>query len=360
MSQDLTQLIQARIRQKNDWIPFDDFMDQALYAPGLGYYAHGGRTFGHMPQDGSDFVTAPELSALFGRALGRQVAQALVATNTSTVWEFGAGSGALAEQLLASDAARHLKHYAIVEISSSLMQVQRERLQRFGNRVQWHTRLPDKFRGVVLGNEVLDAMPVKLLRFDGNQWLERGVVNQADGFGWEDRPTDLRPPYEHGQWVPGVVTEVHPQARAWVSTVAERLARGALFLIDYGFPDVEYYHPQRIGGTLMCHHQHRSDPNPLVLVGQKDITAHVNFTSIALTGQDAGLHVLGFTSQAHFLLNCGIAHDLQAAGPRERSLGQRLINEHEMGELFKVVGFCHPDHPFEALGFESGDRSHRL
>ena len=356
--------VSARLRQRlheaiaaaGGWLPFDRFMAMALYEPGLGYYARDSRQFGTLPASGSDFVTAPELSPLFGRALAVPLAQALQATGTTEVWEFGAGSGALAEQLL--DALPAGVAYRIVDLSATLRERQAARLARFGSRVRWLDLLPARIEGVVIGNEVLDAMPVQLLHGDGVQWFERGVVAAGDGLAWADRPTPLRPPGEHA-FVPGTVTEIHPQAEAFVRTLADRLARGAAFFVDYGFPEAEYYHPQRSGGTLMCHRGHQADADPLADAGEKDITAHVNFSAVALAGQDAGLQVLGYTSQAHFLLNCGIAELLQDASLAERAAAQKLLAEHEMGELFKVIGFVAGE-PFDALGFVHGDRSHRL
>ncbi len=360
----LSSLIRRAIERQGGWLPFDRFMATALYAPSLGYYANDSRKFGLMPASGSDFVTAPELSPLFGRALASQVAQALHASETSALWEFGAGSGALAEQLLDELAAQGVavSRYTIVDLSGSLRARQQARLARFGERVQWADALPDAIRGVVVGNEVLDAMPVQLLAFDGTQWLERGVVAAGGGFAWADRPTALRPPNE-GPFVPGTVTEIHPQAEAFIATLAERLQRGAAFFIDYGFPEAEYYHPQRVGGTLMCHRAHRADDNPLVDVGQKDITAHVNFTGVALAAQDAGLDVVGYTSQARFLLNCGVMALLEGADVRTVAHAQKLLTEHEMGELFKVIGLargCGDAFNAAALGFTEGDRTHRL
>jgi SAM-dependent MidA family methyltransferase len=213
--------------------------------------------------------------------------------------------------------------------------------------------------GVVVGNEVLDAMPVMLLHFDGERWLERGVALERGRFAWADRPTELRPPVETA-FPPGSVTEIHRHAAAFVATLAERLERGAAFFVDYGFPEAEYYHPQRSGGTLMCHRAHRADTDPLADVGAKDITAHVDFTRVALAGQDAGLDVLGYTSQARFLFNCGLADALADADPRTRAAAHVLLGEHEMGELFKVIGFATPSCRFDAIGFAEGDRSHRL
>ncbi len=361
VSAPLPRLIHAAIARDGGWLPFDRFMALALYAPGLGYYANHGRKFGLLPQSGSDFVTAPELSPLFGQALARQVTQALRASDTRELWEFGAGSGALAHQLLQALGAQ-VERYTIVELSGSLRERQRERLAACGERVRWVDALPAAMQGVVVGNEVLDAMPVQLLHFDGTRWFERGVVADGAAFAWSDRPSALAPPVA-GPFAPGTVTEIHPQAEAFVATLAERLTRGAAFFIDYGFPAAEYYHPQRHGGTLMCHHAHRADTDPLADVGAKDITAHVDFSGIALAAQDAGFDVIGYTTQAHFLINCGVMELLAGADLRTTANAQKLLTEHEMGELFKVIGFakgCDPAFTEAPLGFARGDRTHTL
>jgi SAM-dependent MidA family methyltransferase len=354
----------ARVRQSiaehGGWLPFDRYMEMALYEPGLGYYSAGRQVLGAWPADGSDFTTAPELSPLFGQALACQVAQALQAAEAHTVLEIGAGTGALAEQVLQA-LGPAVQRYLILDLSGSLRQRQATRLARFGDRVEWLDALPAALHGVVLGNEVLDAMPVQLLHWDGQNWHERGVAVDPAGtaaLAWADRPTPLRPPVLQ-DLVPGTVVEIHPQAEAFVRSLAESLQRGAAFFIDYGFPEAEYYHPQRTGGTLMCHHAHRADADPLQQVGEKDITTHVNFTGIALAAQDAGLNVLGYTSQARFLINCGLADLLQAADLRGRAAAQKLITEHEMGELFKVIGLARGI-ALEAIGFSAGDRTHRL
>ncbi len=359
MRQHLARVIAAA----GGWLPFERYMHEALYAPGLGYYARGERVFGRLPsigaRQGSDFVTAPELSPLFGRALAAQIGQALQATDCDEVWEFGAGSGALAAELLATLGDR-VRRYRVVEVSAGMRQRQAERLQPWGPQVEWVQALPAQLQGVLIGNEVLDAMPVPLLHFDGQRWLERGVVLQGGQLAWQDRATERRPPAERGVFLPGVVTEIHPQAEAFIRTLADRLQRGAAFFIDYGFPEHEYYHPQRHGGTLMCHRGHVADTDPLADPGAKDITAHVNFSAIALAGQDAGLQVLGYTSQARFLLNCGLPALLAAADVRAQVAAQPLLLEHEMGELFKVIGFAAAATPFDAVGFAAGDRSHTL
>ena len=353
----LQSLLAQQIARAGGWLPFDRFMATVLYAPGLGYYANDSRKFGAMPSQGSDFVTAPEMSPLFGRTLALAVGEALERTGTDEVWEFGAGTGALAAQLLPVLGGR-VRRYVIVDLSAALRERQREKLAGFAGKVEWATELPPSFAGVVVGNEVLDAMPVKLLARSGGAWHERGVVLQEGRLAWADRPTGLRPPVE----VPGehdFLTEVHPQAEAFVRTLADRLTRGAAFFLDYGFPEAEYYHPQRDTGTLMCHRGHLADPNPLADVGQKDITAHVNFTGIAVAAQEAGLATLGYTSQARFLVNCGIVQAMAAASVPEQVAAQRLVAEHEMGELFKVLAL-HKGGFWNAVGFAQGDRTHTL
>jgi len=353
----LTRIIDAALERAGGWLPFDRFMALALYAPGLGYYASASRKFGQMPASGSDFVTAPELTPLFGRTLAVQVAEALDRTGTRELWEFGAGTGALALQLLDALGDR-IGRYRIVDLSGTLRDRQQQTLARHAGKVEWLAELPEEMHGVVVGNEVLDAMPVQVLVRKGGQWHERGVVRQGQGFGWDDRPTELRPPLEV-EGAHDYLTEIHPQAEAFVATLADRLKQGAAFFIDYGFPEAEYYHPQRHMGTVMCHRGHRADGDPLADVGAKDITAHVNFTGVALAGQDAGLEVLGYCSQARFLLNAGILPMMEQASLAERAMAARLIHEHEMGELFKVVGFTVGE-PWDAIGFAEGDRSHTL
>ena len=377
LSGQLTAHIGREIAAAGGWIGFDRFMALALYTPGLGYYANDSTKFGSMPQGlrdasgtvsgrGSDFVTAPEITPLFGYALAQQVAQALEQTGTSHIWEFGAGTGVLARQLLeALDAlGQPVTRYTIVDLSGSLRERQRETLAAHLDRVEWAETLPPQLAGVVVGNEVLDAMPVQLLARTGGQWHERGVQVAGAGdpapptLAWSDRPTLVRPPLE----IDGAhdyLTEIHAQGEAFVRTLAGHLVRGAVFLLDYGFPEAEYYHPQRHMGTVMCHRAHRSDMEPLHDVGCKDITAHVNFTGVAVAAQEAGLELLGYTSQAHFLINCGLVELMQQAPLAQRAAAQKLIMEHEMGELFKVIGLVRGP-VFEALGFARGDRSHRL
>ena len=375
----LADLIAHEIRERSGWMSFERFMELALYAPGLGYYSGGRRVLGRRPQDGSDFVTAPELTPLFGETLAKQMDQALAATGTDEIWEFGAGTGALAIQLLGELGGR-IRRYTIVDLSGSLRDRQHEHIVKahpeMAHKVIWADSLPDTLQGVIVGNEVLDAMPVRLTSWNGQHWQERGVslAPHTDAsqiqFAWSDQASteDARPATDrdNSEFVPGTVTETHAQAEAFIATLAQRMSKGAAFFLDYGFPEAEYYHPQRTGGTLMCHHAHTADTDPLSMVGDKDITTHINFTGIALAGQEAGWEVLGYTSQGRFLANCGVAEALAGTGQastveqlRSRAAMQMLVAEHEMGELFKVIGFVKGPW-FDAIGFAHGDRTHTL
>jgi SAM-dependent MidA family methyltransferase len=392
-SQALSVQIAREISAAGGWIGFERYMALALYTPGLGYYARDSRKFGSLPSSGSDFVTAPELGPLFARALARQLAQALAATGTRELWEFGAGSGALAAGLLA-ELGDAVDRYTIVDLSATLRERQRatvaQRAPVQAHKLAFADRWPDALHGVVVANELLDAMPVLLLAHDGEAWRERGVAlapvdeelpgqapGESDGvprFVWADRATDAAPPLDMSDGgsepLAGCLTEIGRQGTAFVSSLAERLRRGAVFFIDYGFPESEYYHPQRSGGTLVAHRAHLVETDPAALLaepGDKDLTAHVDFTAIAVAAQDAGLDVLGYTSQARFLFNCGIADDLaalqQAGDYAGLAQAHKLVAEHEMGELFKVLGLAVSADDFGAagaLGFAVGDRSHRL
>ncbi len=360
------------------WLPFDRWMAQALYAPGLGYYAAGNVKLAEADASAAtpagDFVTAPQLTPLFARTLARQAAEVLRQTDADAVLEFGAGTGALAEGVLRELDALGLAQtrYLILEVSADLRARQAERLAPFGDRVQWLDALPEAFAGCVLANEVLDAMPVSLFRWsdDGAAVLERGVaVDDAQGFVWEDRPAppalaaavaDRMPP------LPGYVSEINLQAEAWIAAMGRWLERGAALLVDYGFPQGEYYHPQRAGGTLMCHLRHHAHGDPFTAPGLQDITAHVDFTAMADAAQAAGLQVLGYTSQARFLMNAGLMELLAQLDPADvqnyaKTVApvQKLLSEAEMGELFKVLavgrGIAQP-----LAGFARGDRLGKL
>lgn len=350
------------------FMPFEQWMDLALYAPGLGYYAAGNTKFGDVLPTG-DFTTAPESTPLFGQTLARQVAQILQLSNSTTVLEFGAGSGALAASLIPvlRDAGIPVC-YKILEVSADLRARQQERLADFAPDVVWLDTLPVGFAGCVLANEVLDAMPATLFQWaaDG-QVMEVGVrlsasADQALPFEFAQRAAS--PALSHTisarmPALPGYQSDINLRAEAWMRHIGDWLERGAALLIDYGFPQREYYHPQRAEGTLMCHFRHHAHSQPLIYPGLQDITAHVDFTAMADAALDAGLQVLGYTSQARFLMNAGIADLLITQSPAALSTVQKLLSEAEMGELFKVLAVGR--HIDEGLiGFQRGDRRDSL
>jgi len=362
----LAAVIAREIEAAGGWLPFDRYMALVLYAPGLGYYTAGARKLGDSAS-GGDFVTAPEISPLFGQALAAQVAQVFEHT-APHILEFGAGSGALARDLLAELARRgvDVAQYAIVEVSADLRDRQRARLAAHPQ-VEWLDAPPADFDGVIIANEVLDVMPVRLFVRTDAGVRERGVARRDGGFAFADRPADATLETavrsieaQVGPLPVGFGSEVSPVVTAWSAQLAAWLARGVVLLIDYGFPRREYYHPQRIMGTLMCHYRHRSHADPLWLPGLNDITAHVDFTAVADAAHAAGLDVLGYTTQAHFLINCGLLDLVQREHTPARSAeAQRLMSEAEMGELFKVLALGRGvEQPL--LGFARGDRLHAL
>jgi SAM-dependent MidA family methyltransferase len=369
LSEKLVRLIAGEIRGSGGWLPFARYMELALYAPGLGYYMAGARKLG---RDG-DFVTAPEVSRLYGRTLARQVAQ-LAGLGLSDILEIGAGSGALAADLLAELERLGCppEHYLILELSPDLRDRSRDtlaaRVPPLLERVAWLNRLPPTFTGVVIGNEVLDAMPVHVFERQGARIVELGVALGTGGFEWSPRPSGRAPAEPDPACFPvdGYRSEIQYVARGFVRTLGDLLARGAALFIDYGFPRHEFYHPQRSRGTLMCHYRHRAHDDPFLLPGLQDITAHLDFSAIAQAGQEGGLDLLGYTSQAQFLVNCGItgilsetpATDAVAYAPLAAQ-ANTLLSPAEMGELFKVIAFGKGVAP-PLRGFTQGDKAHTL
>jgi SAM-dependent MidA family methyltransferase len=337
--------LQKEIAAAGGWIPFSRYMELVLRE----YYGKSDRQFGAR----GDFVTAPELGSLFGRTLARQLKEL-----EGPILELGAGSGVLAETL-----TKELeREYFILETSGALRERQAARL---GSRVRFVDRLPERFRGAVIANEVADALPVHAVAWRADGIKERGVSHDLS---WTEKPAggqlleeakaiDVPVPYE---------SEINLAAGAWMGSLADSLAEGAIFIIDYGFPRHEYYHPQRSMGTLMCHTRHRAHGNPFELPGEQDVTAHVDFSALARAARDAGLEVLGYATQAQFLVNCGIT-DVLAQANVENALhyapiaaeAQQLLSPAEMGELFKVLavgrGVKSP-----LLGFSRGERSNTL
>ena len=364
----LLQLIANELDLAGGQLPFARFMELALYTPGLGYYSGGSAKLGAA----GDFTTAPELSPLFGASVARAVA-AIIAQSAPSILEFGAGTGKLAHDVLTALAADGvpIDQYLIVELSAELRQRQQQALAQFPQ-VRWLDALPDSFSGVVLANEVLDAMPVELVSKTANGWQQVTVTVDDGRLAWGRRDADAALAAHIARQIPdadtldiGYVTEVHPVAVGFMETLARMLHAGAAILFDYGFPAHEYYVDDRTGGTVMCHYRHHAHPEPFYLPGLQDITAHVDFTAMALAAQDAGLDVLGYMNQASFLLANDIGDLLLRYDPADakRYLPQanavhKLVSPAEMGELFKVLvvgaGVVLP----EAIA--RADRSHRL
>lgn len=366
----LVDAIRAEIDAAGGWIPFSRYMDLALYAPGLGYYTAGARKLGAE----GDFTTAPELTPLFGHAIAQQLG-ALVAEGLEDVLEIGPGTGMLAAAILEEleRLGRLPRTYQLLEVSADLRERERDliarRVPHLLDRVMWLNRLPPAFEGIVLGNEVLDAMPVEIVRVTDEGILQGGVAwdTAAQRLHRADRPASgalltraqslgLAPPYE---------TEIGLVAEAFVRTLGEMLTRGVMLFVDYGFPAHEFRHPQRAHGTLMCHYRHHAHDDPFLHPGLQDITAHVDFSAVTAAARDAGLDLLGYTSQAHFLLACGLTDVLARTPPEETgrylpaaNAAQRLVSPAEMGELFKAIAFGRWPAPLDA--FRSGDRSGAL
>ncbi|OGS83893.1 MAG: hypothetical protein A2061_05075 [Gallionellales bacterium GWA2_59_43] len=369
-SAQLTELIRSDIAAQGGWISFARYMELALYAPGLGYYTAGAHKFG----EAGDFITAPELSPLFGRTVARQVAE-IMAQSTPHVLELGAGSGKLAADMLAElERIDSLpESYSILEVSADLRERQqvllRERLPHLFERVHWLDALPATFGGAMVANEVLDALPVHLVHWREGAPVERGVAVHDTGFCWQDRPIadpDLLQAAQRIEVPDGYVSEICLAQRGLIASLAQRLQQGALLFIDYGFGASEFYHPQRSSGTLMCHYRHHAHDDPFYLPGLQDITAHVNFTDAAECGIDAGLELLGYTTQAFFLLNCGIADFIAERDPENlrdylplSAQLQKLTSPAEMGELFKVVALG-KEMANPLCGFARGDLSRML
>ncbi|MFA5171401.1 MAG: SAM-dependent methyltransferase [Sulfuriferula sp.] len=369
ISQQLVQVITEEI-QAHGWISFARYMELALYAPGLGYYSAGAAKLGAA----GDFITAPEISPLFGRSLAQQVAQILRVTG-GDVLEVGAGSGRLAcdvlTELMRLECAPD--HYYILEVSADLRERQQQlvtkELPDWLNKVVWLSELPVAFTGCIIGNEVLDAMPVHIIHQTQQGLFERGVVSQNQQFIWQDQPLTTGALFDTVTALAleaDYLTEINLSAQGFISSLARCLQRGAIVMIDYGFGEGEYYHPQRNQGTLMCHYRQHAHADPFYLPGLQDITAHVDFTAMGVAGIEAGLQLAGYTSQAQFLINCGItdllaltsADDVVAYVPQVAAV-QKLMSPAEMGELFKVMAWTR-DVEMSLLGFTQGDQTRRL
>ena len=377
-SQAVEKTIQNEIKAAGGWISFANFMQLALYAPCLGYYISGSHKFGGA----GDFVTAPEISSLFGRTLAKQTTQILKQVKQADILEFGAGSGKLAlDLLLEMEKTECLpRNYFILEVSAELRQRQQtlftNNAPQFIPLLQWMDRLPDKFSGLMLANEVLDAMPVHLVVWRDNQFFERGVTYKNEAFVWKEHllrddallkaAARLDAQHNLSNEHYSYISEINLVIPRFITSLARIMQDGLILLIDYGFGAKEYYHPQRNQGTLMCHYRHHAHDDPFYLPGLQDITSHVDFSAVMEAAGNAGLELMGYTTQAHFLINCGITEILSQTPadhlgkylPLSNQL-QKLVSPAEMGELFKVIAFGkNIDQPL--IGFANGDKSRLL
>lgn len=366
----LQTLLAEEIGKHDNWIPFSRFMELVLYAPQYGYYTGGSHKIGN---DG-DFITAPTLTPLFARTLARQL-QELLPQTAGNIYEFGAGTGQLAADLL-NNLSDGINRYYIIEISPELAARQKDLIHTLvpqaAQKIVHLSALPETFDGIIVGNEVLDAMPVEIIRKDEGGLFEHvGVCLDNGRFAYSARPlNDPSLSASASLYFPQTdfpyTGELHPQQYAFIRTLASRLERGCMIFIDYGFDAAQYYHPQRSQGTLIGHYRHHVIHNPFDFIGLADLTAHVNFTDIAQAGTDAGLDLIGYLPQSHFLLNLGITELLAQTGKtdsaayiREAAAVQKLIDQHEMGELFKVIAFG-KNIGIDWTGFRFGDICHKL
>jgi SAM-dependent MidA family methyltransferase len=365
-----------RIDAAGGWLSFERFMDLALYAPRVGYYSGGAQKFGA----GGDFTTAPEISSLFGACVAVQCGEILGRLNAASILEIGAGSGRLAADILGSlESKRKLpEHYWILEISADLRDRQRQHLAQHRpqllERVHWLDRPPEEpFDGVILANEVLDALPVARFRWHADAVEELGVVRNDGHFAWAGRPASVamaencrRLSRAGGDWDDGYVSEYCPRLVAWTRAVTHSLRNGAALWFDYGLPRAQYYLPERHDGTLLCHFRHCAHSDPFLRVGLQDITAWVDFTLLAEASRECGFQLAGFTTQAHFLAGTGIDREMQfiAANDAQQfailaQQARQLLLPGEMGERFKAMAWLRGmDEPLR--GFELNDLRHTL
>ncbi|MBX2869677.1 MAG: SAM-dependent methyltransferase [Acidiferrobacterales bacterium] len=375
-SDELRHLINETIDKHGGWIGFDQYMQMALYEPGLGYYAAGSQKFGVE----GDFVTAPTIGQLFAYCIANQCEEVLKLEGCDSILEFGAGTGDLAAQILQNLAERNQlpNRYQIVETSADLRARQESCISELGSdmsvRVEWLDTIPPSISGIVIANELIDAMPFKRFEIaDGGQCVELGVTLKDQNLGWQ-RGSSLDLPDFFTECAQGYQSEWCPQAAAWVNTVAERLQRGLILLIDYGFPDFEFYHPDRDQGTLMCHYRHHAHSDPFFWPGLQDITSHVDFSALARAGKNAGLELLGYCTQGDFLISSGILECVQkrieqsSNDEEEKQIHEqlslaaevkKLTLPHEMGELFKVMAMARGIQQIPN-GFTRSNKRHRL
>ena len=358
-------IISKSIKDNNNPIGFDVFMDLALYHQEFGYYRSNKTIFGHR----GDFITSPEVSDLFGFSLAKQCKQIL---NGGNILEFGAGSGILATQILFKLGRMESlpKKYFIIELSSQLRQTQKETIKKVlpevFDRIEWLTKLPKNFKGLVIANEVLDAFPVKRITFSKGSFYELGVGFKGGDFNWErmqEPLTHLNIP-DSIDFQEGYTTEINIQSGAWIKSLYDLMIDGTVILIDYGMTEAEYFHPQRNQGTLKCFSNHKSSDNPFTHIGKQDITASVNFSNIASIAMESGFNVSGYTTQSMFLISLGIDNYLKNQENEEKKVKiaqeiKQLVLPGTMGEVFKVMALSKKQ-SVKLKGFKELNLSNRL
>ncbi|WP_410500063.1 class I SAM-dependent methyltransferase [Chitinibacter sp. S2-10] len=372
-SEQLCQLIRTQIAASDGWISFADYMRMALYTPGLGYYSGGAAKFGTA----GDFITAPGLSPLFGGSVATTIAHVLQ-ESAGNVIEVGAGTGALAAQILAEleRLGQLPEQYGILELSGELRERQQSALQtlvpHLADRAVWLDTLPSDFVGVIVGNEVLDAMPCEVVQLADGAWQRRGIISTDTGFAWENRPLDpaqdaaILATCANWPQIPGYTSEIQLEAQGFIKALAGSLQRGMILMLDYGFPASEFYHPERSMGTLIGHYRHHTVHDPFHLPGLTDLTCHVDFSAMYLAAEQSELALDGYTSQASYLIDCGIlerAAQLDSKSVeylRTAAALQKLLGQAEMGELFKAIAFSRGLQGSTAPGFRGQDRSGEL
>lgn len=386
-SQQLQKKIASYIKHNGGAIPFSEFMQQALYTPKLGYYTSDIEKFGQS----GDFITAPKISPLFAECIAKAISPTIDNIESCCIIEIGPGDGTMACQILKYLAKKNRlpKNYYCIEISKELSNKQQQNIKQqcpeLAHLVKWESTIPkQKIKGVIIANEVIDAIPVDIFLWHKNKLLQRMVTlqptnNNLSEFVWQNQPanekittatTAIKPLLQQCDSDIPYCSEVNTQLHNWIKNISDTLAEGMVLCIDYGYPQHIYYHPQRNNGTIMCYSEHKKHDNPLINPGIQDITTSVDFTALALAAHKNGLHVQGYTSQAQFLLNCGITNELEQTDDpvAQYSISQKinkLVSPDNMGEIFKVMALTKTENEtlkqkFTETGFQSGDRRHEL
>ncbi|CAM8302160.1 class I SAM-dependent methyltransferase [Candidatus Methylopumilus planktonicus] len=347
LSEQLKTKIIQDIHSNQGWISFDRFMEFALYDPEFGYYTGNLRKFGEK----GDFVTASEISSFFAKTMCIQFEEIFLSLDKNII-EIGAGSGKFALEVIQSLDSKKIDHYFILEISHSLRKHQYELLIKnlppyLFSKVQWIDQIPQEYNGIIFCNELLDALPVDLIKKSSGIPYQKGVGLENDLFIWKDKAIKDLSIYDHinlESLPDNYLAEDAIHIKSWINKISESISKGVVIIIDYGFNHSEYFHEQRSQGTLMCHFKHHAHDNPLIQVGIQDITSHVNFSYLAREASSKGLHINGFISQANFLINCGILELLEKVNIEDSVLYmksvseiQKLLSPSEMGDLFKVM-----------------------